>query len=181
MAVCIWCVVKGRTWVGMRAYAPPVCAHMRRTVARQPSKLFTKWKTRTCIQAPGHFWSSLFSQKLPYYKLHICAQMLVYKHQRIFEACLSPKHVLTMNFTYVAKCLHTSTNAFLKLAFLPTMSLLWKSHMCPNACIHVPAHFSMLLLNRPHLPGQKSKYVPKCSYTSTRAFCDIRMFICFVL
>ena len=153
MALCIWCVVKGRAWVGMRAYAPPVCAHMRRTVARQPSKLFTKWKTRTCIQAPGHFWSSLFSQKLPYYKLHICAQMLVYKHQRIFEAGFSPRSFLTIklhicaqmllckhqgifeacfsstnflaiNFTYVPKCLYTSTSACLKLAFLPKASLL---------------------------------------------------------
>ena len=162
-----------------------------------------------CIQAPAHFWSLFFSQQGPYYELYICAPMLVYKHQHILEACFSPSIGLTMNFTYVPKCLYTSTSAFveaclsannvltmnftyvpkrlytstsacLKIVFLPESSWLWTSHMCPNACMQAPTHVSMLL-NRPHIPGHRFKYVPKCLHTRTSTCACIRMFICFVL
>ena len=123
---------------------------------------------------------------------------LVYKHQGIFEARFSPRSFLTINFTYVPKCLYTSTSAFLKLACLPNMSLRWTLHMCPNACIYAPANLWSLpvsqqyLYYKLHIRAQmlvymhqqifeacrssrtfltmNFPYVSKCLYTSTIAF-----------
>ena len=102
----------------------------------------------------------------------MCAQILVCKHQPIFEPCWSSRIFLTVIFTYLPKRLYTSTSAVFKLVFLAEASIRLTSNMCPNACTQAPRHFSMLLI-RPHIAGHRFTYVPKRLYTSTIALLQL--------
>ena len=88
-----------------------------------------------CTHAPAHFWSLPVSQTCPCDELYMCAQMFVYMHQHIFEACLSRNNISTINFACVPKRLYASTSAFLKLAFLPNMSY-YKLHICAQTLVY---------------------------------------------
>ena len=97
----------------------------------------------------------------------MCAQILVCKHQRIFEPCWSSRIFLTVIFTYLPKRLYTSTTAVFKLVFLAEASIRLTSNMCPNACTQAPRHFSMLLI-RPHIAGHRFTYAQTLVYKHHR-------------